>query len=175
MNPKIIAETDRLILRRFEDIDLMDLYAYLSDPEVVKFEPYVAMTLDQVKENLQWRISTPEMVAVQLKSDARLIGNVYLGQREHQTLELGFVFNRAYWGKGYAKEACAALINQAFQNGVHRIIAECDPENTSSWRLLETLGLTREAHLKQNVFFFRDAFGKPIWKDTFVYSKLKEQ
>ena len=40
---KIIAETERLLLRRFEEYDLEDLYEYLSDREVVKFEPYLPM------------------------------------------------------------------------------------------------------------------------------------
>ena len=45
-------ETERLILRNFEERDLNDLYEYLSDPEVVKYEPYKAMTLNEVRENL---------------------------------------------------------------------------------------------------------------------------
>ena len=36
----MIAETNRLILRRYRESDLQDLYEYLSDPEVVAFEPY---------------------------------------------------------------------------------------------------------------------------------------
>ena len=42
----VIAETDRLILRRYRESDLQDLYEYLSNPEVVKFEPYRPMSMD---------------------------------------------------------------------------------------------------------------------------------
>lgn len=113
------------------------------------------------------------MIAVELKSNKKMIGNVYLGKRDFDSLEIGYVFNRSYWGKGYAKESCMALIEDAFLKGVHRIFAECDPENPSSWRLLEALGFEREAHLKENVYFWKDDKNQPIWKDTYIYSKLK--
>ena len=170
--PTAYPETGRLLLRRHQPADLQDLYAYLSDPEVVKFEPYRPMTLEEAREHLTWRIGTDEMVAVERKADHRMIGNVYLGRRDFDTLELGYVFRRDCWGQGYAVESCEALIAQAFAQGVHRIFAECDPENIASWRLLERLGFRREAHLRQNVFFWRDADGAPIWKDTYIYARL---
>jgi len=172
---KMKIETDRLILRRFSENDLLDLFEYLSDPEVVKFEPYRPMTLDEVREELDLRIASDEMVAVELKSSGKLIGNVYLGKRENNTLEIGFVFNKGYWKQGYAMESCKTLIHEAFSSGVDRIIAHCDPENQNSWNLLERLGLTRTAHLEKNVFFWKDAHGQPIWKDTYIYSLEKTE
>ena len=172
MQPLIPAQTDRLILRPFREEDLHDLHAYLSDPAVVAFEPYKPMTLAEVKENLAWRISTDEMIAVELKSTGRLIGNVYLGRRDFDTLEIGFVFNRDYQHQGFARESCEKLIDRAFSSGIHRIYAECDPENRASWGLLERLGFAREAHLRQNVYFWTDAAGQPLWKDTYVYARL---
>lgn len=168
----MIAETERLILRRYHEGDLQDLFEYLSDAKVVEFEPYKPMSLDETKENLAWRIGTDEMIAVELKSSHKMIGNVYMGTREFGALEIGYVFNRNYWGKGYALESCQTLIRQAFSNGIHRIYAECDPENIGSWKLLEALGFRREAHFKQNVWFWQDDNGKPIWKDTYVYAQL---
>ena len=165
-------ETNRLILRKYNMTDLQDLYEYLSDPDVVKFEPHKPMTKEEVKENLDWRISTNEMIAVELKENHRMIGNIYLGKREFDSLELGYVFNRAYWGKGYAYESASALVELAFKKEIHRIYAECDPQNTASWKLLEKLGFQREAHFRKNIFFWKDEKGKPIWKDTYVYAKL---
>ncbi|MGN1105506.1 MAG: GNAT family N-acetyltransferase [Huintestinicola sp.] len=168
----MILETERLILRRYTEDDLIDLYEYLSDDEVVRFEPYKAMSLEETKANLEWRIGTDEMIAVELKSEHKMIGNIYLGKRDFNSLEIGYVFNRKYWGKGYAKEGCEAIIKSSFENGIHRIFAECDPENTSSWGLLEALGFDREAHLKKNVYFWTNEQGEPIWKDTYIYGKL---
>ena len=173
-NKGILAETERLILRRYKAEDIQDLFEYLSDEEVVKYEPYRPLTFEEAKENLKWRISTEEMIAVELKVSNKMIGNVYLGKRDFEALELGYVFHRTYWGNGYAAESCSALIRQAFSNGVHRIYAECDPDNKNSWKLLEALGFQREAYFKKNVYFWKDKNGKAIWKDTYVYAKLND-
>ena len=171
----MIAETERLILRRYTERDFDDLFEYLSDAEVVKFEPYKAMTAEETRENLKWRIETDEMIAVVLKENHKMIGNIYFGKRDFDSREIGFVFNQNFWGNGYAKESCRAIIEHAFQDGVHRIFAECDPENQNSWRLLESLGFEREAHLKQNVYFWTDEQGNPLWKDTYIYSLLNKR
>ena len=167
--------TERLILRRFRESDLADLHEYLSDPQVAAYEPYKPMTMEEVRENLAWRISTEEMIAVELKFTGKLIGNVYLGKRDFDALEIGFVFNSCFQHLGYARESCETLISSAFAAGVHRIYAECDPENTASWGLLERLGFAREAHLRQNVYFWKDTEGKPIWKDTYIYGLINRQ
>ena len=175
LETKIIIETDRLILRRYCKQDLQDLYEYLSDEEVVKHEPYKPMDINKVKENLDWRISTDEMIAVVLKSNNKMIGNIYLGKRDFESLEIGYVFNKHYWGKGYAKESCDALIKKSFSENTHRIFAECDPCNIASWKLLESLNFIREAHFKENVYFWKDENDNPIWKDTYVYSILNSE
>jgi len=173
-NPNKIAETERLILRRFREGDLQDLYECLSDPETVRFEPYLPMTLQETQDILRWRISSDEFIAVELKDKHKMIGNIYLGKKDFAAVEIGFLFNREYWNCGYATESCKYLIALAFSNGTHRIFAECDPENPNSWRLLEKLGFSREAYLNKNVFFWKDEKNQPIWKDTLIYSKLSE-
>ena len=112
---------------------------------------------------------------MELKFSGKLIGNVYLGNREFESLEIGYEFNKAYWGQGYAKESCEVLIQKAFSEGIHRIYAECDPCNPNSWGLLESLGFQKEAHLKQNVYFWKDDWGHPIWKDAFIYARLNDR
>jgi ribosomal-protein-alanine N-acetyltransferase len=166
-------ETERLILRRYTANDLQDLFEYLSDEKVVEYEPYRIMNIDEVSRNLEWRISTDEMIAVELKADHKMIGNIYVKKHEFNTLEIGYVFNSNYWGNGYAKESCKAVVDKAFSDGIHRIYAECDPQNLNSWHLLESLGFQREAFFKQNVYFWTDKAGLPIWKDTYVYSLLR--
>ena len=170
MEDTILMETERLILRRYREEDYEDLYEYLSDPEVVKFEPYRPMDREETGRELAFRIADAEMIAVELKSTGKLIGNVYLGKREFDALEMGYVFNRKFWGLGYASESFWALIRWAFDRGIHRIYAECDPENENSWKLLERMGFAREGHLKENVWFRKDENGRPLWKDTYIYA-----
>ena len=71
-------------------------------------------------------------------------------------------------------ESTSALAELAFRQGVHRIYAECDLLNTALWKLLEKLGFQRETFFRKNIFFWKDEKGMLIWKDTYVYAKLKE-
>ena len=111
---KLPVTTDRLIIRRYEEKDLNDLYEYLSDEEVVRFEPYSTLSLEETKKNLEWRISSDEIFAIELKSTGKMIGNIFLGKRECESLELGYVLNKKFWGNGYAFEACSAMCKNAF-------------------------------------------------------------
>lgn len=170
-NINFIAKTDRLYLRKFKIEDLNDYHEYLSNPKVVEYEPYKPQTIDEVKQSLKRLLTSDDMIAVELISNNKMIGNIYLGESNQSEFMLGYVFNDKYWNKGYAKESCKAIINLAFKKGIKKIKAKCDPLNVSSWKLLESLGFEREAHLKNNVYFWRDNDDNPIWKDTYVYSK----
>ena len=74
----MILETERLILRSFSADDLSDLFEYLSE---------------ETENNLKWRIETDEMIAVELKESHKMIGNIYLGKRDFNSLELGYILN----------------------------------------------------------------------------------
>lgn len=172
----IIAETDRLLLRRFRPEDAADLYEYLSQPETVRFEPYGVFTAEQAAQEAADRAASPDFIAVCLKDTGKLIGNIYLHDDGNGNFELGYVFNAAFLHRGYAFEAARAALNSAFvQLDTHRVYAMCDPQNAPSWRLLERLRMRREGHLRKNVFFQCDAAGQPIWKDTYMYAILREE
>ena len=66
------------------------------------------------------------------------------------------------------------MIQLAFSHGIHRIYAECDPDNLNSWKLLEALAFQREAYFRRNVYIWKDEEDRPIWKDTYVYAKLND-
>lgn len=59
--------------------------------------------------------------------------------------------------------------------GVHRVIALCNPENESSWKLLERISMRREGIFRKEVFFKTTINGQPIWQDTYQYAILKEE
>lgn len=167
--------TKRLVLRSFQKSDGEGLYAYLSDPEVVKFEPYEPYTREMAEQEAARRAEDPNFWAVCLP-DGALLGNVYFAAGEFDTWELGYVFNRKYWGRGYAAEAALALLDLGFTEwGMHRATAMCNPENERSWRLLERIGMRREGCFQKNIFFFRNEQGEPLWQDTYVYGLLREE
>lgn len=167
--------TRRLVLRRFLKSDGEGLYDYLSDPEVVKYEPYEPYTREMAEQEAARRAEDQNFWAVCLL-DGALLGNVYFAEGEFDTWELGYVFNRKYWGKGYAGEAARALLDLGFTEwGMHRVTAMCNPENERSWRLLERLGMRREGNFRKNIFFFRNEQGEPLWQDTYEYGLLREE
>jgi RimJ/RimL family protein N-acetyltransferase len=169
-------ETKRLTIRKFQENDWNDLYEYLSDENVVKFEPYPVFTKEQAKKEATRRSTDDSFWAVCLKDNKKLIGNVYLSKQEFDTYELGYVFNSGFQGNGYATEAVQILLDDVFRNQkARRAIAMCNPLNEPSWKLLERLGFRREGHLIENIYFKKDDGGNPIWSDTYEYAVLARE
>jgi ribosomal-protein-alanine N-acetyltransferase len=172
------VETDRLVVRRFRPDDWQDLHAYLSLPQTYRFEPGEPVDDAQARAVALERSRGRAFWAVVLRAERRMIGHLYLAQVEPadlRTYELGYIFNPAFHGHGYATEAADALVRHAFAVwDAHRVIALCNPDNTASWRLLERIGFVREGHLRRNVFFRRDDRGNPIWQDTYEYGRTDD-
>ncbi|MCL2463141.1 MAG: GNAT family N-acetyltransferase [Defluviitaleaceae bacterium] len=169
-------KTPRLIIRRFTPEDGPDLQEYISQEEAVKFEPYGVYTKEESAAEAVLRSMSINFWAVCLKKGGKLIGNLYMREQKFGAWELGYIFNSNYWHAGYATEAAAALVGDVFaHSGARRVVAMCNPENTASWRLLERLGMRREGHLRQNVWFKKDENGRPIWTDTYEYGLLASE
>ena len=168
-------ETERLILRNFKEEDYDDLFELLSQRKDDLFEAYPGITFENGREHLKYRLGNDEFVAISLKSENKIIGNICLGKRNFNTLEIGYIVNKRYQRKGYAKEAATRLIEEAFSSGVHRIYGESNPRNECSISFLESLGFVQEALFKQNVSSRNDKDGKPIYQDTAVFSLLSDK
>lgn len=170
--------TSRLLIRSFQENDYPDLHAYLSNPEVYRYEPGAPVSLEEAREMAIQRAQGTHYWAVILQVAGRLIGHLYFAQTgplEYQTWELGYIFNPAYQNQGYATEAAAALLRHGFTRwGIHRVTAHCNPENTASWRVMEKIGMRREGYFRKNIFFERDVEGNPLWLDTYEYAALRE-
>ena len=170
----MLLETPRLILRPFEERDYDDLYEFLSQRRSDAFEAYPDITYENGREHLRYRLGSGDFFAMEQKQTGKVIGNIYFASREFDARETGYIVNKVFQRQGYASEALRALLKWGFENGLHRVYAECDPRNECSWGLLQKLGFQREALLRQNVWFRRDEQGNPIWQDTYVYAILAE-
>ena len=171
--------TPDLILRRFRETDGDDLFEFLGDPQIVRYEPYPPYTLEQAHESAKNRSQCDFFWAVCLKDTGKVIGNIYFNQQEPHDFgnwELGYIIHRNYQRKGYALQACIAIVFYGFnQLGVRRIVAKCNVLNTSSFKLLERLKMRREGHFLKSLYFKKDEHGDPIWIDNYSYALLKEE
>lgn len=166
-------ETERLTLRRIRAADALAIHAYMSDPEVTRW--LVPGLLDEAgaqafaEENAGRR---PRNLAVVERASGELVGHMaYHPWFVARTHEVGWVIGRPHQGRGYATEAARALLRHAFETlGCHRVLATCQPENPASWRVMEKLGMRREAHFHK--VLPRDA---GAWWDEYVYALLAEE
>ena len=174
-------KTERLLLRPYFPEDADAFYAYMSNPEVLRFEPYLPLTRKDADAELEKRISDPDFIAVCLPPDddhpwGRLIGHIFFSPCAFSTWEIGWMLDSDFWGNGYATQAAHAVMTAAFDVGIaHRIIAMCNPENSASERLMQRLGMRREGLLVKNLYFRTDENGNPIWLDTAMYAVLREE
>lgn len=146
----MIAQTDRLLLRRLRAEDAPALAAVLGDAEVMRYsmgvltgEGIADWLRDQV-EGYTRRGFGPW--AVILRQTGGLIG--YCGLFElpdvggQPAIEIGYRLARSSWGHGYATEAVRAVRDYAFATlGLTRLIALIDPANTASIRVAEKVGM----------------------------------
>jgi RimJ/RimL family protein N-acetyltransferase len=108
-------------------------------------------------------------LAVTRRADGALLGELFLRLASKAALqaEIGYIFNPAFAGQGYAAEAVRALVGVCFSSlGLHRLYARLDTDNQGSIGLVERLRFRREAHLIQN-----DRFNG-VWGDEFIYAVL---
>jgi RimJ/RimL family protein N-acetyltransferase len=176
--PDYPLKTARLTLRPCVIGDLDALYDIQSRPEVTRYLLYGARDRGQVRKVLEDRIQADFLerdaldLAVVLPETGVLIGDVvlFLRSQEHRQGEIGYVFHPDYGGRGYATEAARALLGLGFEHyGLHRIVGRLDARNTASARVLERLGMRREAH------FVRNEIVKGEWTDEVVYAMLEDE
>ncbi len=173
-------ETPRLLLRPLRRDDLKHLQRYAIRPEYYRYLPVPAMTPESVAASLEKRIAAAA-VAAEIKSwvfaiEPREVGHmvgivrISVTNQEHRSADIGFALDSDFHRRGYATEAARAVVRFGFSElGLHRICATTDVENTPSCRVLERLGMTREARLR------RDKHMRGEWRDSYLYAILEEE
>lgn len=175
----LVAYTERLVLRGFIPDDFAAFSAYRSQPEIYRYLYSDPPSADQIRErfdaSLNARFSENGDIlrfAVVRRQDDVLLGQVSLKLTSSyaRQAEVGYIFDPAHAGKGYATEAVRALITLGFSKfDLHRIFARLDALNKGSVGVVERLGLRREAHLIEN-----DRFNG-VWGDEYIYAILKRE
>lgn len=170
--------TPRLILREFKEEDWHFTNLYEANEEVMRYQTSGTRTSQESLEYIQQCLSEAKEdprtlydLAIVLEVTDMLIGRVGMKvDYDSEEAVLWYILNRTYWNKGYTTEAATAMLRFGFEHlHLHRIYADCDPRNTGSYRVMEKIGMRREAHFKENIFI------KGEWCDSYVYAILDHE
>ena len=148
----IELESERLIYRKFTEEDFPVVFDWTNNEENMK---YREGPLDeaQARDYLNWLISNTNAddivhceYAVVRKSDCKLIGSAVLMHMPDNP-EIGWTLHRNYWRQGYAAEMGKTMLRLGFDIlNFHRITSVCNALNISSYKVMERIGMRREAH-----------------------------
>ena len=145
-----ILETDRLILRVFDNSDL-DAFADIeADPDVMRYYASGPRSREQAVRALAWFMELQttyghSLWAIDQKGGGRCIGYCGLIRQTiggRQEIEIGYKLANPFWGQGIATEAASAVREWGFANlRVRRLISIIDPLNVASIRVAEKIGM----------------------------------
>ena len=154
-SPALTIETARLRLRELRLTDFESVHDYANDPQVIRFMPWgpntEADTIDFLKRAAEHAFAHPRLgyeLAITVRETSELVGTVglHIPTESPDEAMLGYCLARSAWGKGYATEASAAMLDFGFSTlGLESVWAGCDVENSASIRVLEKLGMSRQS------------------------------
>lgn len=171
--------TPRLVARGMVAADVEAFVAYRADPDVARYQSWDGYTLAEgqaLVETMQslrpglpgqwYQFALEDVVSGDLVGDLA----AHVNPDEHRELEVGFTLAPEQQGKGYGTEALHGLLRYAFESlAMHRVVAVTDALNTPAAALLTRVGMRKEAHFRENVFF------KGAWGSEFVFAMLDSE
>ncbi|NIY96463.1 GNAT family N-acetyltransferase [Salipiger sp. HF18] len=168
-------ETERLVLRNFRREDAGGLLAYLASPVASCFLSLTLRDMDAALAEADRRAADDTQIAVCLKDSDQLIGDLF-AHPEGDTVSVGWNFNPAFSGQGYAFEAAHALFADLFEaQDMRRLYAYVEDHNVPSQKLCERLGMRREGLFLDYISFQNDDAGQPVYENTMQYALLKRE
>jgi ribosomal-protein-alanine N-acetyltransferase len=171
-----VIETERLRLRPVLQSDVPEIFSTFSDRDALKYYGMEPLNTEEeankLVEAFEKSFATGSAIrwGIVLKSDDKLIGTCgfHNWSKSDRRTELGYELNRQYWHNGFMNESLKAILHYGF-NGLefNRIAATIRPENSASRALVEKLGFSQEALLKE----YQKA--DDAFYDMYVYALLK--
>lgn len=171
---------ERVTLRRFKPADVKPFVAYRSDPDVARYQswdaPYPLAHGELLIRAMQRQHpDTPGQwfqFAVTLRSTGELIGDcgAKSDAADPRQTEIGYTIAKQQHGHGYGADTVRTLLGYLFEGrGKHRVTASCDPRNTGSINLLERIGMRREGHMRESIWFNGE------WADDLLFAMLDQE
>ncbi|MBE5738781.1 MAG: GNAT family N-acetyltransferase [Clostridiales bacterium] len=156
----ILYETDRLIVRQWEDKDYIDLYEYASDSDVTKFLSFPTYTSLEVAKTRIACVKEDYLknevlndYCIEHKDMGRVIGSIGIvsyKQSNEGEVQIGYVLNPKFQGYGYMTEALLGMFKYIKSQGIaKRIVLQHDVENIKSGNVMKRAGMTFEGVLRK--------------------------
>ena len=172
--------TARLVVRRFRPADVPTFAAYRSDPEVARYQSWDVPFSEEQAERFVAGSSEDDpdtpgawfQFAVAESPGGAHVGDVaaYIDEEDPRQARVGITLAAEVQGRGYGTEALTALLDYLIiDRGKHRVTADCDARNVASAKLLERVGMRREAHHLQSSWW------KGEWTDEYVFAVLADE
>jgi ribosomal-protein-alanine N-acetyltransferase len=152
-----VLETERLVLRQLDQDDLRDILAWEEDTSAQTNDVAAQKFLDYCFREYRERGTGPW--GIQLKETGAIVGNCGFPDIVLKKLcgEVNYYIASRHRGKGLAPEALQALLLWGFrQIGLTRIQARCEPDNSSSERVMQKAGMKFEGWI-ENVPSLKDS------------------
>lgn len=148
-------ETDRLILRKFNDNDIDDMFLLYSNEDVNKFLPFFPLKTRNEVENYLYNSILPFYkkdiaynYAISQKADNRVIGYVHINDIGNSN-DIGYALRKEFWHKGITSEACAAIIERLKKVSFPFITATHDIHNPYSGEVMKKIGMSYRYSYKE--------------------------
>jgi len=171
--------TNRVLLRRFTENDLENLFKGLSHPDIIKYYGVSYDSLESTKKQLDFftdleKNQTGIWWAVCSPDDKIFFGAGGLNNldKEHRKAEIGFWLLTEFWGKGIMVETMPLICNYGFEIlNLHRIEGIVESENTNCKRAMGKLGFNYEGtmqdcEIKNGKFISLDIYAKINFKNN---------
>ncbi|MFP4078903.1 MAG: GNAT family N-acetyltransferase [Candidatus Izemoplasmataceae bacterium] len=166
----IEIETERLKIRPYAMSDLDAMHRIFSDASVMAAcePPY---SKEKSESTLRRFVDKRIAYAVELKNEKRVIGHLLFKPMPSEAkgiYEIGWIFNKTYWRKGYASEAAKAMIRHGFEQlNLHKVVAETI-DDEKALPMMKRLGMHHEATMRKHVLH------EGRWKDLHLAGILAE-
>lgn len=175
----IAIETARLRLDRLAPGDASALFGYRGDEAVARFQGWRPASQEEAQAFIEQQAAVPFgsedawcQLAVRERASGELIGDlgVHFPASTSDAIEFGISLQPGRQGRGYAREAMAAMLARAFGEwGYRRSVGSVDPRNVASIALLRSLGFRQEAHHVESYFF------RGEWVDDVIFAMLARE
>jgi len=169
--------TERLLLRRYREIDAAAIYKnYAADARVTRFLPWEPYSdIESLRAFISEQVSgySDHVYNWVIEYEGEVVGSISAvrADEKNESCEIGYCLGFAFWNKGIATEALSAVLEFLFcEAGYHRIFAKHDIKNPASGKVMRKCNMVYEGRLREH-YLRKDG----TRSDSLIYSILQHE